>query len=196
MLSKLSKRSATLVAAGMAVCALAMPMTASAATWGVVGTTHVLDGGNFTFSVPAINGAWTCANARFDVDVRSTMLLTITGASFGGCVGLGAGLGCTITFSATHLPWVVTGISTSFVSMAGIDFDLTYENLPGTPLCTKPGSITLTGTLTSTGWDAATHQLTYATSAGLTEHGFFLPSAPTTVTGTLRDSTQSLTLSH
>jgi hypothetical protein len=182
------KKSVMLVAV---VCALAMPSMASGASWGVVGTTHVLDSSNLSFSVPAITVGWICTASQFHVDVTSAARLTVTSATFDSCHGSGtAGGGCAATFKATLLPWTITGPSTTNIQAHGLHFDLRFD---GT--CQAAGlDLTVTGTATQGTWDAAAHQITFASAPGL-ELFSADENHPVTMSGTIRDTTQTLTLS-
>jgi hypothetical protein len=169
----------------------AMPSTASATSWDVVGTTHVLDSTNLSFSVPALSAGMICTNSSFDVDVRTSAQLTVTSGTFDNCEGAaGSSLGCTVTATATRLPWTVTASSTTSVSINGVHIDLTYAggcSLAGT-------SVTLTGNLGGGVWNQPSHQVTYSGGTGLTQHIPGLGSFPMTLSGTIRDTQQTLTL--
>jgi hypothetical protein len=199
-----SKKGAVLLGAALAVCALAAPSMASAASWGVIGTTHTLDSPNLGFvshiGPPAGQLAWTCLESQIHVDVASAAALRVTGVTFKNCTTITALGGCTVTATPTGLPWTVTGATTSSIQIEGLFVDLAFETRPGGAPGSCPldnQSATWTGALTGGAWDAAAHAITLIASPGSVLHSTFGTTnpAPSTVMGTLHDTTQSLTLS-
>jgi hypothetical protein len=207
MLTQASTRSTLLTAVLLAVCALVGPSMASAASWGVIGTTHTLDSNNLGYattntSVGPTN--WTCLATQFHVVVRSASVLAITGANFKSCSSLNLSASCTVTMNPTNFPWTVTGLGTTDIRIEGLHVDIRYEDLPGGPsTCGGPYAnqqFTWTGSIgTAAGqgtWDASAHQITVVNANGSTAHNVATPVLTHTVRvmGTLRDTTQSLTL--
>lgn len=208
MLTTSPKRSFLLFVAAMTVAALAIPWTASAASWGPIGTTHDLDSSNLSFTgTSGVLGpvGWFCTQTQFHADVRSAAALVITGVSFTNCRGTGATAGCTLTLSPVQLPWTATGIATNNVTIDRLHVGITYENQPVTPdscgdtFRTQPS--TWTGSLGAsagqTTWLQASHELLLIGATGTTEdHLSTLDlSVAISVTGTVRDTAQTLTLS-
>jgi hypothetical protein len=208
MLPMLSKRGLLLFAAVMAVAALVIPWTASAASWGPIGTTHNLDSSNLSFNgtSPVLGPAgWFCTQTQFHADVRNAGALAITGANFTNCRGTGAAVGCTLTLAPTQFPWTATGIATNNVTIDGLHVDVAYDNQPATPnscpdtIRTQPS--TWTGTLGAsagqTTWQQAQHELLLIGATGTTLDHFSTDnlSLSIAVSGTVRDTSQTLTLS-
>ncbi len=195
------KRSSLLAVAVIAAYALAVPSMGSAASWAVVGTTHVLDSSNFSFlAEPPLNAGASCARSQFHADVRSGAVLTLTTASFTNCTGTGGASDCTVTTRATRLPWAATAIGEGNLTIHGVHIDALFENKPGFgTACALPTTVTLTGNLvgqpgTST-WDFFSHQMTFTNASGLTAHvGDAIGTFAATVTATIRDTTQTLTI--
>ena len=201
-MKKFSKKGVLLFAAVMAVCAFAMPAMSSAASWGVVGTEHTLHSPNIGFSTTnPVLGVITssCSNSTFTVDVSSAAALTVTTAQFRGCTAAGVGIGhCTVTSAPTSLPWSAPGTTTSNVQISGVRIDVTFETLPGGAAGSCKNvhnqSITLTGTLNAGVWNASQHEVVYTNASGLVSHGGTGNNQPVFVTGTIRDTAQTLTL--
>jgi hypothetical protein len=203
-MKKLSKKSLLLFTGVMAVCAFAMPAMSSAASWGVIGTEHTLHSANlgFTATDPVLGGiSSSCAASTFTVDVRTAAALTVTSTQFTNCTAQGAAIGdCTVTATGTPEPnpdWTVTGVTTTNVQIHDVRIDLTFENKPGSSNCLNVNgqNLLLTGTLTGGVWDAAAHQVTFNNAEGLVSHGATGNNTRITVTGTIRDTQQTLTLS-
>jgi hypothetical protein len=190
MLKKLSKKSVLLFSAVMMLAAFVMPSMASAVAWSPVGSEHTLDSSTLQFSVAAVAGGSSCGVSQFTVDVRSSSTLTITNATFTNCTGTGTnGSGCSSTAKATKLPWTATATSTSTVQINGVHVDVNFAGscaLAGAP-------VTLTGNLGSGVFDTLAHQVTFNGAGGLSAHGPTGSNAAT-VTGTIRDTQQSLDL--
>lgn len=198
-MKKLSKKSVLLCASVMAMCAFAMPAMASAASWSGTLGTHVFDSSNpnnrLAFSVPAISAGATCPIAQLHGDVRNSSDAVITGVAFQNCMGTGNAVNCTLTFTATSLPWTVTNPTTNNVTIDGIHFDKLFENTPGNATaCAIPGQITLTGSLNSGVWSNPAHEITFTNATGLVAHVNGIGSLPVSTTGTLRDTAQTLTM--
>jgi hypothetical protein len=194
-MTKLSKKSMLLFAAVLSLSAFALPSMASATSWGPLGTAHTLTSTNLAFTVPAVAAGSICTNSRFHADVAAvaSTTLTITAATFAGCTGTGsAGTGCTATATATNLDWAATGISTSNVTIDRVDVDVVFAGS-----CMVSGSsVRVTGNLAGGVFTTAGHEVVYtnATGTGLTAHIPGLGSFPATVSGTIRDDQQTLTL--
>jgi hypothetical protein len=200
MSGKVLRKRSVLVVALMATWALAIPSIASAASWGVIGTTHNLDASNLVLNVDSVIGTIpaSCAASTLHAVVSSAAALTITSATFPQpCQGAtGAAVGCTVTVQPTRLPWIITGTTTSNVTLEGLHLDLRYETRPpaGSVACALNGiSITATGKLHGGAWDAAAHQITYVNAPGSIGHSPLGPGSGT-FTATFRDTAQTLTL--
>jgi hypothetical protein len=200
LMKKFSKKGVLLFGVVLMVCAFVVPSMASAASWGVIGSTHVLDSSDLSFLGHTTSGTLgeVCADSQFHVDVRSAAILTITSASFKNCMGIGTlGTNCTVTRTSTRFPWSATGASTTNVQIHDVHIDVKYENTPGNAsTCALSGALfTWTGTLNSGSWNAATHSVTFTNATGLVATSASLPGvANVTVSGTIRDTAQTLTL--
>jgi hypothetical protein len=204
-MKKFSTKGALLFAAAMAVCAFAIPSMASAASWGVVGSSHTLDSPNIGYTATGAAGSInsSCSVSSLGTDVRSAGALTITSASFGGCTSSGPIIGhCTTTWIATKLPWVATPTSTTNITIDGVHINLTFENIPGAGAsCTNGANgtkLTFTGNLRSGLWSgngANQHEITFSSAEGLVSHSALGNNSPVTLRGTFRDTQQTLTLS-
>lgn len=202
MLKKLSKKSVLLFAAALSLAAFVMPSVASAASWGVVGSTHDLTSSDLRFTNHDGSLGSSCALAALHANVASAGTLTVQSGAFTGCMGTGSvGVACTTTPVGTF-PWQATGITTTNIQIHNVVVNVVYETTPGnaTP-CAIPGAVvTLTGTLASpnhTHWLAASHHLKLNDATGLVAHAPALGVAgqPVTINGTIRDTQQTLTLS-
>jgi hypothetical protein len=186
----------TIMAACIAILpagAIALPSSAAASSWAVIGTTHSLTSTNLTFTAHLGFGTIgsSCATSRFDADVLSASTLTITNATFVGCTGTGAAADCTITKRGTSFPWRLTIL---LFRWDNAHMDEYYEDKPGGPPCNGRGATsTWVGDLSGGDWDPLFHQLTYANATGMTASSAF-GHGPATVTGTIRDDTQTLTV--
>jgi hypothetical protein len=197
MLRKLSKRVVLVVVGVLACAAFVGPSMASAASWEVAGTNHVLDSPDLQFSVGApLSGGSQCKSNQFNSTVTSTAVLSITSASFAGCMGTGNSVNCTTTPTATGFPWAATGLTTTNIQIHNIHVTAIFENTPGNPTaCATPGAITLTGTLASSGhthWSG--HEATFLNATGPIAHTA-AGNLPAFVSGTLFDTSGTLTLS-
>lgn len=187
-----------LLAVVITVSAFVVPSMASAASWGPVGTEHTLISPNFNIDIPGpiflfLNT--TCAESTFTAQVRSSAVLAITSATFRGCTSTGSPYGnCTATLTATRLPWTVTAVTATNIQIHNISIHQQYDARPdGTGGCSLVGtSSTVTGTLTGGSWHSSQHEVTYYYGGGLASHRI-LTGGPT-VFATLRDASQSLTL--
>ena len=199
----LPKNGALPVGAALAVCAFAVPSMASAASWGVIGTTHTLDSPNLSFIAhlgqPPGQVLWTCLQSQFHVDVANATALRITAATMKSCSTVAGSGNCTVTATPTRFPWTVTGTTTTNIQVESLLVDFGFETRPGG----APGSCgvhnqntTWTGTLNGGVWDATTHAITLIAATGSVLHSAFgaTTPAPTTVMGTIQDTSQSLTL--
>ena len=182
----------------VAVCAFALPSMASAASWGVVGSTHSLASSNLGLTAHSALGQLTssCAMSTFHSNVGSASALVVTAVALSNCTSGGAAGDCTVTSTGTRFPWTVTGTTLTNIQIHGVHLDLRFETKPGS----LPGScifhnidVTLTGTLTGGVWDAAAHQVTFSAAPGLALHSV-LGTSIVTVSGTIRDTAQTLTL--
>jgi hypothetical protein len=199
-MKKLSRRSVLLLGAVLAVCAFAVPSSASAASWDGGGTvTHQLFSNNFGFTIesPQVFGS-SCANSEFDVDVVSAAALRITGARFLNCRGTGIGVNCTLTPTGRNFPWTATASSTTTIGIDGVHVSLVYENHPDGTACSVNGlATTLTGNLTGGSWDpsatGANRRVTFRNAPGTTMHSA-LGSNAGFVTGDFRDTAGTLNL--
>jgi hypothetical protein len=202
-MTKLSKKGVLLFAAAMALCAFAMPSMASASSWGVVGSEHTLDSSNFGFASDALGSSSDCARTQFTLDVVSTAVVEITSASFAGCTFTAPptffGL-CTMTETATNLPWTATAVTTSNIQIHGINIDMTFENHPGSTACTAAGvKLQMTGTLAGARWhgNGVTRTIELSGATGLVAHSvLFGNNLPFTPTGTLTATQNTLSVTN
>ncbi len=202
-MKKFSKKGLLLFTGVMAVCAFAMPAMSSAASWAPLGSEHTLHSANlgFTTTDPVLGPiSSSCPESTFTVDVRSAAVLTVTSASLKNCTAQGPAIGdCTMTMAGTTFPWTITGVTTSNVTIDGVRIDETFETKPGGAAnsCANVNgqNILLTGTLTGGAWDASTHQATYNNAEGLVTHSATGNNTRMTLSGTIRDTQQTLTLS-
>jgi hypothetical protein len=187
-----------LFACAMAACALVMPSTASAASWGPVGSHHLLHSPDFRFQSPSLGTITSsCPNLSFTFRVLSASDAQISTAFSNVCTADGTNIGaCTVTWTATNLPWTATAVTTSNIQIHGIDMDFTYEQTPLGLCQTIAGlRIKITGTLTGGIWNASQHEITYTNADGLTSHSALGNGVPITVSATFRDTQQTLTVS-
>ncbi len=183
------KQAAQLIVVVMAIGAWALPSTASAASWGVVGTAHTLGTAGIHEAFEGTAGSWGCAEVKLHVDV-SAAALRVTGVTFITCVASGGGgAGCNVAPKATGLPWSITGSNPNNLIIDKVHIDVPYSGV--CPLNGVTG--TVTGTLTGGVWDAAPHGITFNDATGLTQDiaGF----GPLTTSMNLTDAQASLTLS-
>lgn len=194
-----SKKGILLFAGAMAICAFVLPSVASAASWGVVGSHHVLDSSTLGFTSGTAGGVVSNCNASsFTANVSSAANLEITTGRFGGhCTATGPGIGtCTATASGTRFPWTATAVTTSNIQIHGVHIDILFENTPGTATCAGAGAtITLTGTLSNGNWTGnVSHSLDFNNSEGLTAHSAMFGSNPATARGLITDTQNTLTV--
>jgi hypothetical protein len=198
----LSKKGMSLFGAALAVCVFAVPSMASASSWGVIGSTHTLISANLGYVAHGQTApvTWTCLSSQFHVNVANAAALRVTGVAFRSCSTIGLFGGCTVTPTATQLPWTITGTTTSNIQIEGLNMDLRFETLPpggGSSCFQHNQNVTWTGTLNGGVWNAAQHEMNYTAATGTTLHGLFSSThaaAPMTVMGTIRDTSQTLTL--
>jgi hypothetical protein len=210
-MKKFSKKSVLLFAAAMALCAFAMPSMASASSWGLVPSHHTLTSPDIGFiNDSTVDGTITsmCTSSTFTTRVVSTANIEIDTASFNGCtLSAGAIIGqCTATAGPTNLPWTATAVSTSNVQIRGVNIDVFLENRPGGAACAGAGAtIRITGTLAGGEWTgngANQHEVLLTTgtgaraASGLVSHSALGAGLPITVTGTVRDAQQTLTVTN
>jgi hypothetical protein len=197
------KKRAVVFASLLALVALVMPITASAASWGVVGSTHDLDqgagGSGLTFLSTDATIGWGCGGFSLHANVTSAAVLTIQSGTFTNCMGAGSlGTPCTTTVTGTF-PWQATGITTTNIQIHNVNLHILYENTPGNvTACPANGIVVnLTGTLASpnhTHWIAAQHEAVFVNATGLVGHSA-IGDKPMALNGTLRDTAQTLVLS-
>ncbi|MET0602167.1 MAG: hypothetical protein ABW167_09285 [Baekduia sp.] len=187
-----------LLAIVVAIASLAGPSASSATSWSTVGSTYVLDSSDLTFSVAAVSSSWTCTAVQMHVDVTSIDLITVTNADFlRDCHGAGAASGCTVTPKATGLHWTMTAPKKDDVTIHGIKIDFTFETRPppDPQACTFLGvTFNVTGTLGPGTWHEGLHETTFTNAPGLTAHIPAFGSVPVLVTGTFKDTAQTLSL--
>ncbi len=195
-MKKFSKKSVVVFAGVMAVCALAFPSMASALNWAPVGgADHQLTSTSFSFiTEPLISVGASCAHLSLTGVVDSTSDMTITATSFTNCMGIGQAQPCTATPVGRGFPWTAT--ATSPVVIHRISVTVNLENTPGAAsACPAPVTVTLTGPLgvgVFNNVEHGTSMLPPATGTGLSGHPGNLS---VTVSGTIRDDRQTLTLS-
>jgi hypothetical protein len=194
-MKKFSKKGVLLFVGALAVCAFAMPSMASAASWGVIGTHHVLDG---PVGFTAAGGLESnCTSNSFTSRVDNAGNLTITTATFGGlCTSSVPALGadCTTTARGTGFPWRATPRTTTLIDLHDVHIDIRFEDMPGRAGSCGPlanTNSTLTGTLTNGHWNPATRTVSWNGASGLHSS----TAGPVLVFGTVRDTQQSLTVS-
>jgi hypothetical protein len=195
----LSTKCISLFGAVLAMCAVIVPSMASAASWGAIGTTHVLNSPNFRFDVHLPIGliSMSCAGgSEFHVDVANAAALRVTGGALNNCTVGGAGGHCTATATPTRFPWTITGPTVNNVQIHGIQIDVRFETLPGgsPPACSLNNqTATVTGTVTLGTWFDPFHEVFYTGAPGLTMHSA-MGLSTVTLTSTIRDTTNTLTL--
>jgi hypothetical protein len=196
-MKKFSQRGLLLFGVMLAVSAFVVPSMASAASWFQVGTTHQLFSPNLAFTVNVgVTLGSQCNGSEFDASVFSANTIEITSGRFVDCMGTFANSQCTVTATGTGFPWTATATSTSNVQIHGVHVTAVFENTPGNgAACQVPGTATLTGTLTGGSWNPTSNVvlLTDPEAMGLTAHISPLGvSAPAFVTGTIRDTSNTL----
>jgi hypothetical protein len=202
-MKKFSKKGVLLFAGAMALCAFMMPSMASASSWGVVGTHHVLDSPNigFTSLSPSLGSITSsCTRSSFTSNVSSTQNLEITTGTFGGlCTAVGPGIGtCTATPVGTKFPWTATPVTTENIQLHGVHIDIFFENVPGlgnSCLNVAGQNLTITGTLTTGRWTGnASHSLDFSNSEGLVSHSALGNNQQITTRGLITDTQNSLVI--
>jgi hypothetical protein len=198
-MKKFSKKGVLLFAAAMALCAFVMPSMASAASWGVIGTEHTLTSPDIGFINDGAGVTSMCTNASFTIDVSTAAALEITNGSFTGCTASGASIGaCTATSTGTNFPWTATAVTTSNIQIHGVNINVFFEGAG----CGAAGqTLRITGTLTRGEWNGNgtnQHEVLLTPGAtganGLVSHSILGAGQPLTLTGTIRDNQQQLTV--
>lgn len=184
---KTMKRSLVLAAAVAAMSAIAVPSMASAANWGVVGSTHTLSSTNLFLDVAAGQAGAVC-NVNMGATVRNpaSSTLDIVSSTHLFCPGRSGYLaGCTVIGAPSNLPWTATAVSTTNIQMY-VKYTVTASGS-----CLNPGTYTLVGTVSGawTGNGVNQHSLQFTNASGLT---FGWQSAK--LSGTVTDLQQTLTL--
>jgi hypothetical protein len=191
-MKKSALKSAMLFASITALAAFAMPAMASAVVWGPVNTNGSLTSTSISANVPSLSTGFSCTGSSLGIHVRTpaSSTLDVTSASFTGCTGTGPLSGCAIAMTATGLPWTAVAAATTNVKV-----NVTNVNATPTGSCLWSGvPFTVSGTLTSGVWAAATHTVAYTSGPGLTFGISGLGSYAMTLTGSYRNPTQTLTL--
>jgi hypothetical protein len=155
-MKRLKFRPAVLLASLMALAAFAVPATASATVWGPVGTSGSLDSYNQTVNTE--NGGWICGKTHLGVKVRNpaSSTLDVNSATFTTCGGLGGWASCTITQTATSLPWTIQGPSTGTISITTGNVNVAFS---GSGCSLKGVVASYSGTFGAGRWDAAKHEI-------------------------------------
>ncbi len=193
-------------AAAMALCAFAMPSMVSASSWGPILSEHTLDGTlGFINDPNAVTS--DCAATQFTATVVSAAVIEITGASIKSCTWAGASGGplggkCAVTSTGTGFPWTATAVTTSDIQIHGVDIDFTLAHQPGDATCNPNGlDVRITGTLRGGRWTGnATHEIDLPSgptgASGLVGHTVLGNNLPFTLTGTIVDTQQTLTVTN
>jgi hypothetical protein len=195
-MTTLWKATILLFGGALAACTFAASSMALGSNWGPVGTQHLLTSTSLRFDVHAAGAVVgvLCNHTSMLTDVKEVTRLTVTDAAFVGCQGTGGVANCTATLQAGGLPWVVTPPHFNDVVLDGVQLTIQFENRPGTGACVLPSPVTITGSVGGGAWSSSQHQIEYSSDTGLTTHAPGLPGpAITTLTGILRDATQTLT---
>jgi hypothetical protein len=198
-MKKLSRNAVSLFASATAVCAFAVPSMASASSWGVIGSEHTLDSPNIAFVLPSSDTTVACRESQLTVNVTSAAAIEIRTATFRNCTGTGIVVGtCTATPVATGLPWTATAVTTSNIQIHRVQVDVLLETHPGGGHlgCTASGvKLSVTGTLTAGTWNGnVQHEILFNNSPGLASHSALGLNQPITLSATLRDTQQTLTV--
>ncbi len=179
----------TLIAAITAMAAFAVPSMASAAVWGPINTNQSLDTSSANYN--AIPGTlpygFVCAQ-HLGVHVRTpaSSSIDVTSASFSSCIGTGGATACPATATPTGLPWTATALSSTSVNLP-VHLQATF-----TGACTGI-TVNVDGLINGT-WSASTHTLVFSNASGLTETFMGSTLGTLTFSGSLRNPTQTLTL--
>ncbi len=164
-----------LLASLTALAAFAVPAAASASpVWGPVGTTSALDspgpGGPVNFSIPSQGSTWQCTGHHLGLGVRkpASSTLDVTSATFSGCTGNGILVNCTVTQTATGLPWTMQAASLTDVRLNVGNVKAKFTTTPGSgTACMWAGvEISFSGTLGAGVWQSSTHSVTYNSENG------------------------------
>lgn len=176
------------IAVVMALVGLGVPSMASAASWATVGSTHMLDSSNLLFSSQSLNIGLICTNSQFHIDVTNGEQLTITGIAMNSCDATGTGgSGCIATVTPVLPHWTITGTSNTDIRIR-LHMNVTFD---GT--CAGNGTfLTVTGTVKAGVWSQVQHEIVYTNAEGVNADAGVFGSPPMTISGTIRDTTQSL----
>ena len=189
-----SQRGLLLFGVMLVVSAFVVPAMASAASWSQVGTTHQLFSPNLAFTAhtgPLGDAGSSCAGSEFDADVASANTLVITSGRFSNCTGTQNASNCVATPVQTGV-WTATATDTTNIQIHNVAVDVFFEGTPG--VCLANGaSVLLTGTLRGGSWNPTSNEAFFTNATGLSAH--FIPNnitSSTTVTGTIRDTSNTL----
>jgi hypothetical protein len=204
-MKKFSKKGVLLFAAAMALCAFMMPSVASAASWGGLGSHHVLDSPDVGFTSTSPLGAVSskCTASTFTANVSSAANLEITATTFGGvCTATvgGAANICNTTATGQNLPWTGTAVTTSDIRLDRVHIRVVFDQsaVGGCPAALIGQGITITGTLGGGAWTgngANQHEIVLLDDEGLSSHSALGNGTQVTARGTFRDTSQTLTVS-
>jgi hypothetical protein len=181
---------AALVAASVAaLMAFAVPAMASAATWGPLGASKVLEAKEPEVIIKSGGGpgGFRCLSSQLKVHVRgpASATLDVTGFTLEGCVGWGIWVGVWSVNTAELLPWTINASSPTAASL----------NVGRVLMSTNGGPMHFQGTQAGGTWNNAQHTLTFAAGSAsgmfLTEYSGY----PVYLYGVFRDPSQQLTLS-
>lgn len=198
-MKKLRHASVSLFGGVLIACAFTAPSMALGPSWGPTNTPHLLTATSLRFEshVTGVGtGGVLCTDTQMPSQVQQLTRLTVTSVTFATCHGTGSVAGCTTTVQPAGLPWLATPSLSGNVRILGIRLAIQFEARPGAPgSCAAPVSVTMTGELGGGVWVGAQHQIDFSGDVGLTTHVLGLAGGwVTTVTGTLRDVTQTLTI--
>jgi hypothetical protein len=189
-----------LLASLAALVAFAAPATASAVVWGPAGTTSALDSpgavSKVYFTMSATNITWSCSGHHLGLSVRkpASSTLDVTSATYSGCAGEGVIVNCTVTQTATSLPWTMQAASLTDVQFNVGKVNVKFTNTPGNPTaCPWNGvELSFSGTVTGGKWNSTAHSVSYEAAPGL-----WSPEASEKIkmSATLKNNAGTLTLS-
>lgn len=189
-----------LLASLTALVAFAAPAAASASpVWGPVGTVSSLDlpsaGSRVYYNMPS-GLAWECTNHHLGLSVRkpASSIVDVTSATFSGCTAAPSWPNCTVTQTATSLPWTMEAVALTDVRLKVGGVKAKFTTTPGSLYsCSFAGlEFSFSGTLEGGSWNSSTHAVTYNTAGKLTSPTF--PGAPIVETATLKNGAGTLTL--
>jgi hypothetical protein len=162
------RRNLSIIAVSIAaLAAFVAPSAASAANWGVAGSTHSLTTVKIKYGLPPnYENGWTC-DESYTVGVRTPLssTLDVKNVTYSNCVGYGFEWeGCKFTAKAGKLPWTINGSSpTNAILNVG------EVSLSG-GACFNPafGPYSISGSIAGGVWSAPAHSLTYSNASSLT----------------------------